>query len=44
MFCACSREALWTDMDKELDDDILQRFIVAYDDYVIKKKPLEYVL
>ena len=47
LLCAllnCTREDLWTDVDREVDDEMVQKIILAYDDYTIKKKPLEYVL
>ena len=40
----CTREDLWTDVDRELNDEMVQKISLAYDDYAIKKKPLEYVL
>ncbi|MCX6823329.1 MAG: peptide chain release factor N(5)-glutamine methyltransferase [candidate division SR1 bacterium] len=47
LLCAllnCTREYLWTDVDRELDNEMVQKISLAYDDYAIKKKPLEYVL
>lgn len=44
LFLWCTKEELWIDVDKELDDDMVQKFVLAYDDYAVKKKPLEYVL
>jgi len=43
-FLSCSRETLWTDMDKELSEDIIQKVLTAYKSYVEDKKPLEYIL
>ncbi len=43
-FLSCSREALWTDMDKELPDELIQKILTAYKSYVEDKKPLEYIL
>jgi release factor glutamine methyltransferase len=40
----CTRECLWTDVDRELDNEMVQKISLAYDDYAVKKKPLEYVL
>lgn len=44
LFLSCSREELWTNMDKEISDDIIQKVLVAYKSYVEDKKPLEYIL
>ncbi len=44
LFLWCTREELWTDLDRELDNEMVQKISLAYDDYAIKKKPLEYVL
>jgi release factor glutamine methyltransferase len=47
LICAllgCSREQLWTDLDKELDEKIVQKINSVYEDYAVKKKPMEYVL
>jgi len=43
-FLSCSREALRTDMDKELPDELIQKILTAYKSYVEDKKPLEYIL
>ncbi len=43
-FLSCSREQLWTDMDKELSDELIQKVLVAYKSYVEDKMPLEYIL
>ncbi|MCX6824589.1 MAG: peptide chain release factor N(5)-glutamine methyltransferase [candidate division SR1 bacterium] len=43
-FLHCSREELWTNMDKEISDEIIQKILVAYKSYVEDKKPLEYIL
>ena len=43
-FCDISREQLWTKLDDELDENILVQVRQAYDDLVVKKKPMEYVL
>jgi release factor glutamine methyltransferase len=43
-FLGISREELWTKLDDELDNSIKERIDQAYDDFVIQKKPLEYVL
>ena len=40
----CTREDLWTDVDREIDDEMAQKIMSMYDDYVVKQKPLEYVL
>jgi methylase of polypeptide subunit release factors len=40
----CTREDLWTDVDRELNDEMAQKIMSMYDDYVVKQKPLEYVL
>ena len=44
LFLQCTREELWTDEKRQLDDDQVQKILSAYDDYVVKKKPLEYVM
>jgi methylase of polypeptide subunit release factors len=44
LFLRCTREELWTDIERQLDDGLTQKILSAYDDYVVKKKPLEYVL
>jgi hypothetical protein len=44
LFLNCTREQLWTDTERQLGDDLTQKILAAYDDYVVKKKPLEYVL
>ena len=43
-FLDISREDLWTKLDNELDSNIFEKVNQAYDDFVVKKKPLEYVL
>ena len=43
-FLNISREDLWTQLDNELDTNIEGKIMQAYDDFVVKKKPLEYVL
>lgn len=43
-FCDISREQLWTELDDELDENIFDQIRQAYDDLVVKKKPMEYVL
>ena len=43
-FLDISREELWTKLDNELDKNIEEKVMQAYDDFVVKKKPLEYVL
>ena len=43
-FLDISREDLWTQLDNELDTNIEEKIMQAYDDFVVKKKPLEYVL
>lgn len=43
-FLDISRENLWTQLDNELDTNIEVKIMQAYDDFVVKKKPLEYVL
>ena len=43
-FLDISREDLWTNLDNEIDTNIEVKIIKAYDDFVVKKKPLEYVL
>jgi len=43
-FLGISREELWTKLDNELDTDVEWKIIQAYNDFVVKKKPLEYVL
>ena len=43
-FLDISREDLWTQLDNELDKNIEGKIMQAYDDFVVKKKPLEYVL
>ena len=43
-FLDISREDLWTKLDNELDSNIFEKVDQAYNDFVIKKKPLEYVL
>ena len=44
VFLGCTKEELRTSADRELDDEMVQKVRSAYDDYAIKKKPLEYVL
>jgi len=44
LFLKCTREELWTGVDRELDNEMVQKIVLAYTDYVEKKKPLEYVL
>ena len=43
-FLDISREDLWTKLDNELDANIFEKVDQAYNDFVVKKKPLEYVL
>lgn len=43
-FLDISREELWTKLDNELDTNVEWKVMQAYDDFVVKKKPLEYVL
>ena len=43
-FLGITREELWTKLDNDLDTNIKEKIDQAYDDFVIKKKPLEYVL
>ena len=43
-FLDISREDLWTQLDNEIDTNIEGKIMQAYDDFVVKKKPLEYVL
>jgi len=43
-FLDVSREELWTKLDNELDKNIEEKVMQAYNDFVVKKKPLEYVL
>lgn len=43
-FLSCTREQLWTDMDKDVPDEIIQKTLTAYKSYVEEKKPLEYIL
>lgn len=43
-FLNISREDLWTQLDNEIDTNIEAKIMQAYDDFVVKKKPLEYVL
>ena len=43
-FLDFSREDLWTQLDNEIDTNIEGKIMQAYDDFVVKKKPLEYVL
>lgn len=43
-FLHCSREELWTNMDTQVSDEIIQKVLVAYKSYVEDKKPLEYIL
>lgn len=44
MLLNCTREHLWTDVDRELDNEMVQKIMSMYDDYVVRQKPLEYVL
>ena len=44
LFLGCTREELRTGVDRQVDDEMVQKIMSAYDDYVVKKKPLEYVL
>ena len=43
-FVWISREELWTKLDNEIDESVLNQINQAYDDLIIKKKPMEYVL
>lgn len=43
-FLDISREDLWTQLDNGIDTNIEAKILQAYDDFVVKKKPLEYVL
>lgn len=43
-FLDISREDLWTQLDNEINTNIEEKIMQAYDDFVVKKKPLEYVL
>lgn len=43
-FLSCTREQLWTDMDKEVSDEIIQKTLAAYKSYVEDKRPIEYIL
>ncbi len=43
-FLDISREDLWTQLDNEIDTNIEGKIMQAYNDFVVKKKPLEYVL
>ena len=43
-FLDISREDLWTKLDNELDSNIFEKVDQAYNNFVVKKKPLEYVL
>jgi release factor glutamine methyltransferase len=43
-FLDISREELWTKLDNGIDTNIETKIMQAYDDFVVKKKPLEYVL
>ena len=42
--CGCTREELRTDQEREVDDVLYQKIYASYKDYVVEKKPLEYVL
>ena len=44
LFLGCTREELRTGVERQVDDEMVQKIMSAYDDYVVKKKPLEYVL
>jgi len=44
LFLNCSREELWIDVFRDIDDALFQKIKIAYHDYVVEKKPLEYVL
>ncbi|MEI8091067.1 MAG: hypothetical protein WCG98_02185 [bacterium] len=44
LYLTCTREDLWTDVDRELDDELVQKIISAYHEYTVQKKPLEYIL
>lgn len=39
-----SRESLWLEHNQDVDDDTYNRFVTAYNDYTLKKKPLEYII
>lgn len=43
-FVWITREELWTKLDDHISDIVLSQINQAYDDLVIKKKPMEYVL
>ncbi len=40
----CSRESLWSQMDKELPEETIQKILTAYKSYVDEQKPLEYIM
>ena len=39
-----SREELWLEHNQAIDDAVYSRFVAAYIDYTVKKKPLEYII
>jgi hypothetical protein len=38
-----SKEKLFVNIDDNIEEDILKKIYSSYDDYVISKKPLEYI-
>jgi len=43
-FLWLSREQLWLEHNQDIDDVVYDRIITAYNDYTVKKKPLEYII
>jgi hypothetical protein len=39
-----SRENLRISLDQDIEESVINKIIQAYDDFVIQKKPLEYIL
>jgi len=40
----CTREQMWTEGDKEISEEILNKISSGYKSYVEDKKPLEYIV
>jgi release factor glutamine methyltransferase len=43
-YLSCTREEMWTDGEREISPDILQKITIGYKAYVEEQKPLEYIV
>jgi hypothetical protein len=43
-FLDISRENLRISLDQDIEESVINKITQAYDDFVIQKKPLEYIL